>query len=162
MVKPARTEQQRVACTPDVLRLLIMRPDWDRAACATRDPLVSSQVENPRNTAELSTSSLTRPEANFPVHSLASPAATAAASPHNQERKRQDDREPMEHPLGGHAFTDTIMATEIILAPHPPVAHSRPLSEPTNDPCAASSMMRRTNIRRKPKLIVFWQHAALQ
>jgi hypothetical protein len=30
--KPARTEQQRVACTPDVLRLLIMGPDWDRAA----------------------------------------------------------------------------------------------------------------------------------
>ena len=45
-----------------------------------RAPAESSHVENPRNTTSLSTSSLVRPDANFPLNSFASAAATAAAT----------------------------------------------------------------------------------
>src|SRR6202051_3485237 len=45
-----------------------------------RGPSESSQEEKPRNTTSLSTSSLVRPEANFPLQSLASIATTAEAT----------------------------------------------------------------------------------
>src|SRR5665647_3631229 len=48
--------------------------------CEMRGPSESSQEEKPRNTTSLSTSSLVRPEANFPLQSLASVATTAEAT----------------------------------------------------------------------------------
>ena len=74
--------------------------------CEMRAPSESSQEENPLNTTSLSTSSLVRPEANFPLQSFASPATTAEAT-----------SRPLIPSFGGTILTKPTASSDLHAAP---------------------------------------------